>query len=402
MAKKKRAKKSRGRRKPHPLSAEDNRRLHPLLDHPEHLDPNAVRTVLTGPNLARAFLEKLPADDPALVPLVVAVREAFEEKEVQKAVRRTSFRFEQQGISVPPPHKKPDPGALRSVPQQEHPFAFLSPPDGLGLRGVLFGIPRAPRGIELGVGLASDTFGIQQFAGGTFSKKKVLAARHDFLSGFPTTVETFPGHAVRILERALRANQSASGSTSYLEVRPWVLTQVPVPEAPPVYEHIPAAAVPEEPPTDSIASRLLAHELLQSWILDPDDFRSVAESIQQVKESPLALSETQQRSRIEEIKQQAMRDYFNEERRRLYRERLEEVAYMLCVLEGKDTACFALQTARSLEEPDSRLQANPFLQKITERTLLLLLGSPDREGEPPGPGEDRNEGPESPSGLILP
>lgn len=402
MAKRKRARKPKGHREPHPLSPEDAERLERLLDQPALIHPETIRETLTGPNLARAFVEKLPADDPDLVPLVVAIREAFEGKEVQKAVRRTSFRFEQQGISVPPPRERPEHGALRKAPQEEQPFAVLSAPDGLGMRGMLFGIPRAPRGIELGIGLASDTFGIQQFAGGTFSKKKTLAAQNDFLSGFPATVETSPGHAVSILERALRASESAPGSSSYLEVRPWVLTQVTLPEVPPVYNVIPVDQVPEQPLTDSMATRLLEHELLRSWILDPDDFRTVAEAIHQVMESPLALSESQQMNRIEEIKQRAIQDYFSKERRRLYRERLEEVAYMLHTLQEGDTALVALRTARSLEEMESRFQANPFLIKITERTLLLLLGSPGPEGELFDPGEDRGKGSEPPSGLILP
>jgi len=402
VAKRKRARKPKGHRELHPLTPEDAERLERLLDQPALIHPDTIRDTLTGPNLACAFVEKLPADNPSLVPLVVAVREAFEEKEVQKSVRRTSFRFEQQGISVPPPRERPESGALRNAPQQEQPFAVLSAPDGLGMRGVLFGIPRAPRGIELGIGVASDTFGIQQFAGGTFSKKKTLAAQNDFLSGFPATVETSPGHAVSVLEQALRANENAPGSSSYLEVRPWVLTQVTLPEAPPVYKGIPVNQIPEEPLTDSMAEKLLENELLRSWILDPDEFRTVAESIQQVMESPLALSESQQMNRIEEIKKKAIRDYFSEERRRLYRERLEEVAYMLHTLQEGDTALVALQTARSLEEPESRLQANPFLIKITERTLLLLLRGPGPEGGRLDPGEDQGKGSEPPSGLILP
>ena len=157
MAKKKRPKKKK-RRASSPLSPDQSVHLNELLAHPERMDPGDIRAVLPDPALALAYVERMPADDPDLVPVLLSIRDAFSEKDVQKAVRRTAFRLEQQGVHVPAA-PKPESGVLGKATEQGEPFAFLSPLDGMGARGVLIGIPRAPSGYELGVALTSDQAG---------------------------------------------------------------------------------------------------------------------------------------------------------------------------------------------------------------------------------------------------
>jgi hypothetical protein len=75
---------------------------------------------------------------------------------------------------------------------------------------------------------------------------------------------------------------------------------------------------------------------------------------------------------------------------------------MLYRLEDPDNARSALTAARSLEEKDSLFNPNPFLNKLMERTLDIVLEEAFKEGaqEDLEASEQDDENP--PSGLILP
>lgn len=86
MAKKKGPRKK--KRDSSPLPPERAGILRKLLEDPARTDAAETLITLSDPAPAAAFLENLPAGNPELVPVLMAVREAFDEKGVQKAARR--------------------------------------------------------------------------------------------------------------------------------------------------------------------------------------------------------------------------------------------------------------------------------------------------------------------------
>jgi len=404
VAKKKGPRKKRDR-SASPLPPEQRERLGALLTDPARIDTADIRSSLPDPTLAAAFLERLPAD-PDLIPLLAAVREAFQEKSVRKAARKAAFRFEQRGLVVPEGPSREGPVLHRAAPEEGEPFAFLSSVDAIGVRGVLLGIPRAPRGIELGAALVSDENGILQYAGGAFSKKKALRAREDFLEEFRHVVPAAPGHAVSVLERAHRARQDAPGAARYLQARPWILERIVPAGSPPVLELVPEEDVAGQPFTEAMAGRLLEHEILAHWMADPREVRTLAEEIREAEESPIYLSDDQRDRRIDEIIRAWIREHFSGPQRERIADRLEETAYVLHRLGDEELARLACIAARSLAEQETALDVHPLLRAMTARTLALFqAGARDafERGEPdPGPDpEDEGRG-SSPSGLIIP
>ncbi|MCF8061599.1 MAG: hypothetical protein K9M82_03700 [Deltaproteobacteria bacterium] len=403
MAKKKGSKKKKNRSAP--LTPEQRELLETLLTDPARIDTGDIHSSLPDPALAAAFLERLPADDSDLVPVLTAVREGFEEKSVQKSVRKAAFRFEQRGVHVPEGPSRESAVLRREALEEREPFAFLSPIDAMGVRGVLFGIPRAPTGFELGAALVSDESGILQYAGGAFSKKKALAARDDFLQDFGHVVPATPEHAVSVLERAHRARPEAPGGAPYLRARPWILDRIVPSEIPPIRGLLPEETPADQPFTDSMAARLLQHEILIHWMADPREVRSLAEKIQEVEESPIYLSEDQRDRRTDEIIQAWIQEGFSEPQRQRIAERLEETAYTLYNLGDEELARLACIAARSLEARETVFHVNPLLRVMTERTLTLIrqgYEDPAAQGEP---GEEDGEAVDEegpPSGLIIP
>ena len=167
-------------------------------------------------------------------------------------------------------------------------------------------------------------------------------------------------------------------------------------DRPPIYDFIPEENLSQDTLTDSPLQKLLNHELLRSWVVQPEEIRPLMEEIQKTKESPIYLSELQKTERINEIKEKAVTELYPESKRDLLKNRLEETAFVFFQLGEEEFARLALVAAHSLNKKDSLFGVNPFLKAIVERTLdLYFQGTEEMEGPE---GEEEDTAPK----LILP
>ncbi|NIR15222.1 MAG: hypothetical protein GWN86_15315, partial [Desulfobacterales bacterium] len=181
MAKRKKPKK----KKPHPsslLPQEQQTQLTALLENFKNLTHANVNEQIASPELAQVFVEGLPAKDPEVIPVLLAVREAFPQKNVQKAIKKTIFKLKQKGITHPDLEPEKGPPVLARSSEVTDPAAFLGPIDGSGSRGVLLMLPQIPTGVDVGMGAISDELGFIQFFVGRYSKKQLKEIKEIFFS----------------------------------------------------------------------------------------------------------------------------------------------------------------------------------------------------------------------------
>lgn len=397
MAKKKKPKK----KKPDPsslLSQEQQTQLSSLLKNFKNLNSANVNEQIPGPELAQAFIERLPIQDSEAVPALLAVREAFPQKKVQKAIKKTIFKFKQKGISHP--DLEPEKGPTVPVKRLDvaDPSAYIGPVDGTGSRGILLILPQIPKGVEVGMGAVSDELGFIQFFVGRYSKKQLKEIREIFFSSFDHAVETPISHAVTILERAYSKNKEGLNESSrgYLQLRPWILENVSLLKQSAVYDLIPPDSISKGSLTRSQIETLLDHELMKTWIIDPDRLKPLTEDIQKVKESRILVSDAQKTDQINEARGKAISEIYSEDKRLLMKWRLEEMAYFFFKLEEEEMARLSLVAALSLDEKDSPLLINPFLDAIMERSLAFHMQAAQDKQESKGLLED------SSSSIIIP
>jgi len=371
-----------------------------LLEDLPRADPTEIKERIPRPRLALAFLEGLPLEGTEMVDLVLALKQAFSEKDVQKAARRTLFRLKQRGIPVPDedtdglPRFTPKPLAEASSPS-----AFIGPLDGFGSRAAFIMIPQVPAGVDLGMGVVSDEKGFIEFAYGRFSKKRAREMKELFFEQVVYLVETSPSHVATVLEASYVKNKSAGDRANgdYLRLRPWLLEKAPPLGKSPVYEVIPTETVDEEVPTESQVERLLAHDWMETWIIDPQEIGPLAEEIIKVEESPILVSKEQRANRVQDLKEDHLKRIFPEEKQRLLKGRLEEMAYLLNKVGEEPLARIALSAALTLEKEESSFRANPFLRRMVERSLAYYLKSTGEEGGQGGPSTASDGG----GSLIL-
>jgi len=395
--KKQRLKKKK-RQAPTPLSADEERLLDSLLENLDKINPDNIKEHIKGPDVARSLLERLPPDDPASVNLILTLREAFPEREVQKAVKRTAFRFGQKGISIPDKEEVKGPSLTFKNYESAGPSAYVSPIDWTGSRGVLILIPQTTKGMDVGLGTVNSEEGITDFIYGNYSKKSSRELKEIFFRQAGMEIETSLSHAATILERSFRKNEIKAGepAADYLNFRPWILKNITLLESPVIYDFINPDSMTDEALTEERIKRLLDQELMRSWVIGPEKLEPVLKEISETKDSLIIISEAQQADRIKEIKEKALRDLYPGSKRVLVKEELEEMAYIFFRLDQEEYARLCLASASSMDEEDSTLRTNLFLKVLLDRSVALYLDIMEKKDLGKGTGED------SSPNIILP
>jgi len=372
------------------LSSEEETRLGVLLDNLADLDPSSLKAQIQSPQLAQALVEKLPGGDPSTPALLSAISEAFEQKNVQKAIKRTRFRLKKRGFAIPESDTEANRSILAVRAEHVEPTACLGPIDGRGYRVVFVALPHAPKGFDIGMGVVNDEKGFSDFFSGRYSKKKMKEIQDLFFENVAHVIETSLSHAATVMEAAygLEGGGEPKSSNAYLDLRPSVLEKVTLLEKPVIYDFIPAGSVSKEDLTGSRIRKLLEHQLMETWIADPEEVKPLFEEIVEAEGSPIYISDEQKATRINEIKESGIPNLYPESKRPLLKFRLEEMAYFFFKLDQEEYARLSLAAALSLEEKDSSLMVNPFLKALMEQSLDFYFKAAGEMKRSEDPQED--------------
>ena len=350
------------------LSPEDQRLLSRLLDAPHNATPRALAEQIPSPAVAEKLVEALPLLDPATPERLAAIRLAFPQKAVHRAVKRMLFKLKQKGISAPPLEPEEGPSFTLSM---EEPSPYVGPIDGAGNRPVFIVIPQRVSGVDLAMGVAGDKSGIIDFVYDRYGRKKAKEIKEGFFSKIPHMVETTLTHAATVLERAYAVEKEnpGPGAGAYLRLRPWLLQNAEGLDRHALSDSLPLGSVSHGMLTESQIQNLLNHEIMAAWALDPETLSTLMEEIAGAEESPIFISEAQRREHIGKIKEEGLAKIFNDRDLEILRNRLQETAYVFFKIGEEALARLCLAAASSLDVKDPFLKINPLLNALLDRTL---------------------------------
>jgi len=381
MSKSKKAKRSAG---PSLLTSEEQGLLEVLLRDLSGLEPSRLSEQAVSPHLAEALVERLPITDSQTPRILLGLRSSFQEKSVQKAIKKAIFKLKQKGIALPEEQDSAAP-VLKPDKQGESGIsAYLGPIDGTGSRPVFISVPQLPAGVDVAIGVVNDQEGIIEFVFTRHSKKRMKEIKELFFSKLPSMVETTLSHAADVLERAYQAKGPAvsDSARAYLQFRPWLLDNTSGVERPEVYRLLPPETISPDLLTESQLERLFEHELMAPWLIDLKSLRPLIEEIRKAEESRIFISEGQRLEHIHRIKYEGATRLFSEARRLGLKYRLEEMAYVFLKSAEENLARLCLAAASSLAEKESPIKVNPFIKLLMERSLVYYLKSSTRSEKP--------------------
>ena len=353
--------------------------------------------LLPDASTAAAFINLMPIKDGASLPVLAALKDAFKDKQVLKAIKRALFKLDNKGISVDGFFNDiKAPSILRALPKMES-RCLVGAMDGFGYRSFALILRRNMQGTDVALGVVSDEKGIEQLMSGNVSKKRAKQLIEEFSQSSGPLVETSLHHMATILEQAHEKNLELETevSKSYLELRPWLLENAALLDHAAVFDYLPESSPQDQPLTNREVDFLLEQEVMLTWIIDYKKLKPFMEKIAAIHESPIILTEMQKATRVMEIREKCGKTVFPPEKSGLLKQRLEEMAYFFLKRNDEQNAYTCLKSSASLHSRDSLFGKSLFIERLVERSMAFF----DAAREEGFAREDKES--ETVSGHIL-
>jgi len=298
-----------------------------------------------------------------------------EEKRVRKTIKRSLYRLRAKGVSVREDSRTRGRSVLRP-PQVELPEGFGTGIDPGGHRLLILVIPHAGRGLTVMHALIGDTQGLVDFTGAEMSRKEFKNFFENLQeeSVFPL-VEMEASYVGFLFSRAYHLTLEKKGTPpqDYLHLKSEIERVKKEYEKPLIYGYLSREELEGDERWLRRGGDLLKDELYMAWVIEEDRIGPYAEALRETQESKLFLNPSQKEARFQEIYLKAMTEFFSEEKRSLYRNRLEETAYLFYKLGKEEEAKISLSVALDLEKPLNPFQPNPFLFQLVIKSIHTAL-----------------------------
>ncbi len=298
------------------------------------------------------------------------------DKDRLKALKRALHALKTRGVQVPAGLFSGEPSQARPPAAATVLQAQVSSIFGNGERYVVLEGPREVLGGNFLVARLNDQQGLRECHLLTLKRRQQQELWEQFHSqGLNAWAAAPPAHVLRLMEAALALTPDGEAARdAYLPLRETLWRHLGRPQDAPALEDLLPPLSPTEKSGFLEKSRALAtSELCRSWLPSPEDILPWIERLKAAQDSPLVLSEQQQRLRQEGVLDDATAALYPAETRALCGRRLLEQAYFLDLAGQADEARAAQAAGEDLLSGDrGRLSGeNPFLQELVRYALML-------------------------------
>ena len=314
--------------------------------------------------------------------LLTGMMAGVEEKWVIKSIKRTLYKLRQRGVRWEEKPSK-DESVLRPTKPPE-PDGYLGAIDSTGSRIIVIAKPQPLRGLLVVLSIVNDLEGIQEFNLKEFSKKGFDEFLKTSLSSVEFPIATAPGaYCVHLLREASSLSRRISKPLpqGYHEAENEFKDNTWDGPSPIIYQFIKEDEVKDRVHLLKESSKL--HEIMpfSTWFLPSQELQRYVSSITEAQESKIVLTPEQKDSRINGIYMKALHEVFPEDRRLLWKRRLEEMAYILFKTGKEEEPRLAVSAAIDLQKAFSSIDPNPFIWNLLLKSLYILIEGDYEEKE---------------------
>jgi len=320
------------------------------------------------------------------VDILTQIAEGHPDKKARKSARKSLFRLQSAGLAV---KKTPDPELTKSRERKARhkPYqAIMSNVDGTGSQLVVLAREMFAGDLHTLQAIVQDAEGI----------KECHAMRGLTRKSFARFIETMQervrkespsemllvkidyNYGIRLLREAEKLNEALGTPVpdAYLSVKETFLESADPTVPNPIYREFDAEKIKTQPHLLNSSWELVTHPLLGSWLFDPEEIKKYAEALEKQQETVLELSPQFLKEQEDAIFHQALSELFDENRRVLYKGRLEKTAYILFLQGELENAKRALAAALALD-PQSGLPVknHPLIVELVRRNITFLKES---------------------------
>ena len=300
--------------------------------------------------------------------------EVTQDKKVRKIIKRSLYRLRSKGIAVEEILSDKEKPVLRPL-QAERKEGFASGIDSLGQRILWLILPHPGRGLTVMHGIVSDQDGIVDFSRDETTRKGFRSFFEEVQEKNPFPfVDMEPSYVAFLFTQLYQLNlKKGSSSQDYLRAKSEIEDAKKDYVKPLIYSRLQADDIAGDDRMLKKGADLLKADVYSSWRIEEEQIRPYADDVWEAEESKIVLNQAQKEARFQTIYLKALTDLFTEEKKSLYRRRLEEMAYVLLKLGKDEEARISLSVAMDLEKPLNPIQPNPFLFQLVIKSIFALL-----------------------------
>lgn len=329
------------------------------------------------------------------------------DKNVKKEAKRVLHRLRSRGLQVEADEETGPSVLERRVAQDEPELpCYLTPVTSTGMRMVV--LASFVRG---GVGIyqveINDQDGLQEFEGGVIGRSRYRELAKDMLkSQEASMVEISYGEARARIARAVERSRAAGRALpdGYLEASsnlpdPKEESSLPDPRA-----DFADPSLGEDRELLTASASLHDHPAFGDWMPDEDVLQSFQEKLKEIESGQIAINESQKIEQVGNAMDRAVEQTLEGDRRRVYQDRLFEMATWLKRAGEDQPARQAAAAAWQLEREDVQPLDSPFFSHLVKK----MFKSPEEivkamTAKQSDPQSSSSTGDESDSGnLIVP
>jgi len=317
-------------------------------------------------------LVKIPT--PETAHLLMRMMEKMDEKQVIKSIKRSLYKLKQKGVKWEEKAQKKTP--ILKPPKPAEPQGYLGSIDATGSRIIVIGKPQPLRGLLVIFSIVNDLEGIQEFNLTGFSKKSFNEFIKDSLASAEFPIVAAPGaYCIHILKEAASLTQSLSKPLpqGYRDAERECKDIVWDYPAPLIYQHIKEDEVTGSAHLLKDSTNLHKIMPFATWHIAAPEVEKYATLITETQQSKIVLRPDQKEARLNAIYRGALEDLFPEEKRFLWKRRLEEVAYVLLKTGKENEARASLSAAIDLNNPFGTIEPNPFIWNLVLKSIYSLV-----------------------------
>lgn len=308
-------------------------------------------------------------DNAKIAQLLIRLISLTSDKNLRKIIKRYIYKLRTKGISV---EKVPfeEKSGFRPEPT-ESTKAFISNYDFSWNRILILSIPYFGKPKIYLIGILNDIKGLIEFGGRNFSKKGFTEFFENIQKGSPTPmVEIDPPYAAFLFLEAYQLSiRNGNPLKSFSQFKDEIEKIKKDYNKPLVYYYLNADEIGKNTYLLAKERELLEKEIFKDWYLDDDLIQPYVKEVIDAKESRIVLNKMQREERLLGIYERALLEIFSDDKRFIFKRRLEETAYFLIKLGREEDAKIALAIAIELEKPLNRFQPNHFLLRLIIRSV---------------------------------
>ncbi len=322
---------------------------------------------------------------PLVPPLLAARFGGSPDKARRKALKRVLHLLKTRGVPVP--------GDLLAG--EEPAFAPVRPPAVKSTISPILGngdaylVLEGPKEILRGnllVAIVNDAAGLQECHLLNLKSRQQMEFWDHYRQHGLTEWYPVPGpYAVRLLEEAYQAKTAvAAAKSTYGSLREKIWKNWGRPEAAPDLEQVLPVIESDERRRLLEHSRQLAMQpLFHTWMPALEELTPWVDKLQEIKKSPLILSEPQKQARGDAVVDEATLVLYPPEARPLWRRRLLAMSYCLDLGQHPEEARMARAAADDLGDLERSAVAgeNPFLKSLVQVALRLAWDQTQKSQE---------------------